>query len=101
MAASSALPPARRAATPDCDARRCGVATIPRGALASGHRVGMLLKAGVNEARPCELGRRAACTMAGVRAWAGFYTISRAGLSLARGDGRKGRAGGDEGAYND
>src|SRR5882672_10396117 len=39
MAASSALPPARSAARPDAEARTCGVATIPRGARASGQRV--------------------------------------------------------------
>jgi hypothetical protein len=39
MAASSALPPARNAATPDCEASRWGDATMPRGARDSGQRV--------------------------------------------------------------
>src|SRR4029077_7219878 len=38
MAASSALPPARSAATPDWVASRWGVATMPRGARDSGQR---------------------------------------------------------------
>ena len=42
MAASSALPPARKAATPDWVASRCGVATMPRGARASGNRVSVM-----------------------------------------------------------
>src|SRR5262245_49947315 len=39
IAASSALPPARSAATPEAEARECGEATMPRGARDSGHRV--------------------------------------------------------------
>jgi hypothetical protein len=39
IAASSALPPARRAATPDAEASRWGEATMPRGARDSGQRV--------------------------------------------------------------
>src|SRR5215471_7711662 len=39
MAASSALPPACIAATPLCEARTCGEATIPRGAWDSSQRV--------------------------------------------------------------
>src|SRR5215470_12973103 len=40
IAASSALPPARRAATPLAEASTCGEATMPRGARDSGQRVG-------------------------------------------------------------
>src|SRR5262245_44897024 len=39
MAASSALPPARSAATPLAEASTCGDATMPRGARHSGQRV--------------------------------------------------------------
>src|SRR5215467_11601042 len=39
MAASSALPPARSTAAPDCEASVCGDATRPRGERTSGHRV--------------------------------------------------------------
>src|SRR5580765_555914 len=39
IAASSALPPARSAATPEAEASRCGEATMPRGARDSGQRV--------------------------------------------------------------
>src|SRR5712692_10424235 len=39
MAASSALPPARRAATPDAEASAWGDATMPRGAHASSQRL--------------------------------------------------------------
>src|SRR5688572_22839990 len=46
MAASSALPPARRAATPDSAARRWGAATMPRAERASGQRVRMAGAAG-------------------------------------------------------
>src|SRR5262249_25799967 len=42
MAASSALPPARIVATPLCEARRCGEATIPRGARDSSQRVAVM-----------------------------------------------------------
>src|SRR5215813_212591 len=42
MAASSALPPARIAATPLCEARTCGEATIPRGARDSSQRVAVM-----------------------------------------------------------
>src|SRR5262245_44722392 len=46
MAASSALPPARSAATPDSVASRCGAATMPRAERASGQRVGVDRAAG-------------------------------------------------------
>jgi hypothetical protein len=48
-AASSALPPPRSAATPDCEARRCGEATMPRGARASGQRVARSSEADMTE----------------------------------------------------
>jgi hypothetical protein len=41
MAASSALPPARNAATPLPEASTCGEATMPRGARDSSQREGM------------------------------------------------------------
>jgi hypothetical protein len=49
MAASTALPPLSRTANPASEASACGVATSPREARVSGHRVAAVTRAMVAE----------------------------------------------------
>src|SRR5215468_4948040 len=58
IAASSALPPARRAATPLAEASTCGEATMPRGARDSGQRVGGMGRFYIGHSRSGRPGQR-------------------------------------------